>query len=141
MWFGSATGCPPTLTFISMQTNVTVEKSLPHSLEAERAVLGAILLDNALFDQTSQVLTTIDFYLENHRNIFSAMERLSSSARAIDSLTLREELQKRNELESMGGSRLYRLLAGRRSQSLQRDALCPHRQRKGPSPEIDPFCQ
>ena len=86
-----------------MQTNVTVEKSLPHSLEAERAVLGAILLDNALFDQTSQVLTTIDFYLENHRNIFSAMERLSSSARAIDSLTLREELQKRNELESMGG--------------------------------------
>jgi len=53
-----------------MQTDVTVEKSLPHSLEAERAVLGAILLDNALFDQTSQVLTTADFYLEHHRNIF-----------------------------------------------------------------------
>ncbi|MEE8461742.1 MAG: replicative DNA helicase [Acidobacteriota bacterium] len=86
-----------------MQTDVTVEKSLPHSLEAERAVLGAILLDNALFDQTSQVLTTADFYQENHRNIFSTMEHLSSGSRAIDSLTLREELQKRNELEAMGG--------------------------------------
>lgn len=86
-----------------MQTDVTVEKSLPHSLEAERAVLGAILLDNALFDQTAQVLTTADFYLENHRNIFSTMEHLSSGSRAIDSLTLREELQKRNELEAMGG--------------------------------------
>ena len=87
----------------SMQTDVTVEKSLPHSLEAERAVLGAILMDNALFDQTSQVLTTADFYLENHRNMFSTMEHLSSDARAIDSLTLREELKKRNELEAMGG--------------------------------------
>ena len=86
-----------------MQTDVTVEKGLPHSLEAERAVLGAILLDNALFDQTSQVLTTADFYLENHRNIFSTMEHLSSDSRAIDSLTLREELKKRNELEAMGG--------------------------------------
>ena len=86
-----------------MQTDVTVEKGLPHSLEAERAVLGAILLDNALFDQTSQVLTTADFYLENHQNIFSTMEHLSSHSRAIDSLTLREELQKRNELEAMGG--------------------------------------
>ncbi len=89
---------------VSMQTNVTVEKGLPHSLEAERAVLGAILLDNALFDQTSQVLTTADFYLENHRSIFSTMEHLSSDARAIDSLTLREELQKRKKLEAMGGA-------------------------------------
>ncbi len=81
-----------------------MEKSLPHSPEAERAVLGAILLENALFDQTSEMLTREDFYLENHRNIFSTMERLSSDTRAIDLLTLREELQKQNELEAVGGA-------------------------------------
>ena len=54
-----------------MKTNVALEKSLPHSSEAERAVLGAILLDNELFDQTSEILTKNDFYLESHRSIFS----------------------------------------------------------------------
>ena len=87
-----------------MPTDLTMEKSLPHSPEAERAVLGAILLENALFDQTSEMLTRDDFYLENHRNIFSTMERLSSDTRAIDLLTLREELQKQNELEAVGGA-------------------------------------
>ncbi len=86
-----------------MPTDLTIEKSLPHSPEAERAVLGAILLENTLFDQTSEMLTREDFYLENHRNIFSTMEHLSSATRAIDLLTLREELQKQNELEAVGG--------------------------------------
>ena len=86
-----------------MKTDTALEKSLPHSSEAERAVLGAVLLDNALFDQTSEILTTGDFYLEGHRSIFSTMERLSSDSRAIDSLTLREELQKENTLEVVGG--------------------------------------
>ena len=86
-----------------MTTNIALEKSLPHSSEAERAVLGAVLLDNELFDQTSEILTTGDFYLESHRDIFSTMERLSSDSRAIDSLTLREELQKNNSLETVGG--------------------------------------
>jgi len=86
-----------------MKTDIALEKSLPHNSEAERAVLGAILLDNALFDQTSEILTTGDFYLESHRNIFSTMERLASDSRAIDSLTLRDELQKENTLEAVGG--------------------------------------
>ena len=87
-----------------MPADLTIEKSLPHSPEAERAVLGAILLENTLFDQTSEMLTKEDFYLENHRSIFSTMERLSSNTRAIDLLTLREELQKQNELEAVGGA-------------------------------------
>ncbi|MEE8349080.1 MAG: replicative DNA helicase [Acidobacteriota bacterium] len=86
-----------------MKTDTPLGKSLPHNSEAERAVLGAVLLDNALLDQTSEILTTNDFYLESHRNIFSTMERLSSKTRAIDSLTLREELQKDNTLEAVGG--------------------------------------
>ncbi|MEE2839727.1 MAG: replicative DNA helicase [Acidobacteriota bacterium] len=86
-----------------MKTDVALEKSLPHSAEAERAVLGAVLLDNALFDQTSEILIPGDFYLESHRCIFSTMERLSSDSRVIDSLTLREELKKDNTLEAVGG--------------------------------------
>ncbi|MEE8160121.1 MAG: replicative DNA helicase [Acidobacteriota bacterium] len=84
--------------------DVSVEKSLPHSDEAERAVLGAVLLDNTLFDQASEILTTEDFYLDGHRKIFSRMLVLSSDSRAIDSLTLRQELQKRSDLESAGGA-------------------------------------
>ncbi|MDA2930845.1 replicative DNA helicase, partial [Acidobacteria bacterium AH-259-O06] len=86
-----------------MPTDATLEKSLPHSLEAERAVLGAILLENALYDQASEILNIYDFYLENHRKIFSTMQALSTDSRPIDSLTLREELQKRNEIEAVGG--------------------------------------
>ena len=86
-----------------MKTDVALEKSLPHSAEAERAVLGAVLLDNTLFDQTSEILIPGDFYLESHRCIFSTMERLSSDSRVIDSLTLREELKKDNTLGAVGG--------------------------------------
>lgn len=86
-----------------MLDDVTLEKSLPHSLDAERAVLGAILLDNRLYDQAAELLTDGDFYSDGHRRIFHKMELLSAGSRAIDSVTLREELQKTNELEGVGG--------------------------------------
>ncbi len=86
-----------------MQADVSLTKSLPHSLEAERAVLGAVLLDNQLFDQACEALTREDFYLESHRSIFARMESLSSRSLPIDSLTLGEELRKENELEAIGG--------------------------------------
>ena len=88
---------------VSIQTDLALEKTLPHSDEAERAVLGSILIDNLLFDQAFEILTIDDFYLEAHRIIFSVMQKLSSESRALDSLTLREEIQKRNQLESAGG--------------------------------------
>lgn len=85
------------------QAELALEKSLPHSLEAERAVLGALLLDNALFDQAAEILRPDDFYPDNHRRIYSRMESLYASARAVDLLTLKEELQKDGELETVGG--------------------------------------
>jgi len=87
-----------------MSDDVTLEKTLPHSLEAERAVLGAILLDNRLFDQAAEIISEGDFYTESHRKIFGRMEALSAQSRAIDSVTLREELVKSNDLESAGGT-------------------------------------
>lgn len=88
---------------VSIQTDLALEKTLPHSDEAERAVLGAILIDNSLFDQAGEMLSISDFYLEAHRILFAVMQELSSDSRAIDSLTLREELQKRSQLEASGG--------------------------------------
>jgi replicative DNA helicase len=87
-----------------MSQELALDRSLPHSLEAERAVLGAILLDNRLYDQAAELLTDGDFHSEAHRKIFVRMEELSSSARAIDSVTLREALQKENDLELVGGA-------------------------------------
>ncbi len=87
-----------------MSEELTLDRSLPHSLEAERAVLGAILLDNRLYDQAAELLTDSDFHSEAHRKIFIRMEELSSSARAIDSVTLREALQKEHDLEVVGGA-------------------------------------
>ncbi len=67
-------------------------------------MLGAILLDNRLYDQAAELLTEADFHSEAHQRIFVQMEQLSSSSRAIDSVTLREALQKDNALEVVGGA-------------------------------------
>ena len=87
----------------SPEVAVHLQKSLPHSLEAERAVLGAILLENSVFDQAAEILTESDFYLEGHQKIFSKMVALASVSKAMDLLMLREVLERDNQLESVGG--------------------------------------
>lgn len=81
----------------------SLEKTLPHSAEAERAVLGAVLLDNRVFDQAAELLVSEDFYLESHRRIFDTIVSLAGASRAIDILTLREELTRRTDMEAVGG--------------------------------------
>jgi replicative DNA helicase len=85
------------------QADVTLQKSMPHSLDAEKAVLGAILIDNSTFDQAAEALIPDDFYFEGHRRIFMGMLELSRSFKPIDTLTVAHELQKTNELEGLGG--------------------------------------
>ena len=80
-----------------------LQKSLPHSLEAERAVLGAVLLENSVFDQAAEILTEGDFYLESHQKIFYQMESMASGSKAMDLLTLRESLERDNDLDAVGG--------------------------------------
>jgi hypothetical protein len=68
--------------------NITFEKTLPNSVESERAVLGAIILNhNAIFPAT-EVLTAEDFYLEGHREIFRAMLALAEEETSIDLFAL-----------------------------------------------------
>jgi replicative DNA helicase len=84
--------------------DISLEKTLPNNLEAERSVLGAVLLDDKAFLSVFESLKPEDFYLDSHRKIFGRMVHLLSVSRPIDLITLKEELQKANELETAGGA-------------------------------------
>lgn len=86
-----------------MPADVTLEKGLPHNLEAERSILGAILLDNALLNQAIELLRAEDFYAGSHRLIFEQMLGLSEKGQAVDYITLAEELSRASQLENAGG--------------------------------------
>jgi len=79
------------------------ERSLPHNLEAERSVLGAILIHNDAFNLAAQVIDAGDFYRDAHRRIFTRMVTLSERGQAIDFVTLKEELARNAELDEVGG--------------------------------------
>ena len=70
----------------------TAERTLPHNLEAERSVLGAILVHNDAFNLAAQVIDSQDFYRDAHRRIFDRMVALNERHDAIDFVTLKEEL-------------------------------------------------
>ncbi|MCS6805318.1 MAG: replicative DNA helicase [Acidobacteriota bacterium] len=82
---------------------MTTERSLPHSIETERSILGAILIDNTTLHQALEILSRDDFYLDAHRRIFDKMVALFEKDRPIDPITLREELDRSGELEQVGG--------------------------------------
>src|ERR1700741_3482710 len=75
----------------------------PHNLEAERSVLGAILLHNDAFNSAAEVIDAADFYREEHRRIFDKMVKLAERGDAIDLVTLKEELGRSGDLEQVGG--------------------------------------
>lgn len=79
------------------------ERSLPNSSEAERAILGATLLDNGLISQAIEQLKPEDFYVPSHRRIFVAMIALFERGQEINPILIGEELKKENSLESVGG--------------------------------------
>jgi replicative DNA helicase len=76
--------------------------TLPANVEAERSILGAILLDNLAYNEAAEHLKPEDFSLDSHRRIFTRMVDLSESSRPIDMITLVEELDRRKELEAIG---------------------------------------
>jgi replicative DNA helicase len=75
---------------------------MPANVEAERSILGAILLDNFSFNQAAEHLHPEDFSLDSHRKIYARMVELAESSRPIDLITLSEELDRTKELESIG---------------------------------------
>ena len=81
----------------------TAERTLPHNLEAERSVLGAILLHNDAFNLAAELIDAEDFFRDAHRRIFDKMVRLAERGDAIDLVTLKEELGRAGELDEVGG--------------------------------------
>jgi replicative DNA helicase len=80
-----------------------VERTLPHNLEAERSVLGAILLRNEALNHAAEYIDAGDFFRDAHRVIFDKMVALSERGQAIDLVTLKEELARAGQLEQVGG--------------------------------------
>jgi replicative DNA helicase len=79
------------------------ERTLPHNLEAERSVLGAILVHNDAFNLAAQTIDSGDFYRDAHRRIFDKMVALNERHDAIDFVTLKEELARSGQLDEVGG--------------------------------------
>jgi hypothetical protein len=79
------------------------EETTPHNLEAERAVLGSVLIDNAILPQAAAVLQPQHFFRDAHRRLFHVMLTLASRHEAIDLVTLRATLGPR-ELAAVGGA-------------------------------------
>jgi replicative DNA helicase len=85
-----------------LATTDNLASSLPANVEAERSILGAILLDNLAYNQAAEHLRPDDFSLDSHRRIYSRMVDLAESSHPIDMITLIEELDRRKELEAVG---------------------------------------
>ena len=84
--------------------NVKTERALPHNLEVERSILGAILLDNQAFNSAAQIVTAEDFFGDSNAVIYAAMAALSERNAGIDPITVRAELERADTLDRAGGA-------------------------------------
>ena len=93
---------PDTATFpaSAQQDNLRVP---PHSVEAEQAVIGGLLLDNRAWEQIADRISEADFYRNDHRIIFSAIRNLEEKSEPFDAVTLSEWMQAHGQLEDAGG--------------------------------------
>ncbi len=88
----------------AQRADATADLKLPpHSLEAEQAVLGGLMLEEAAWDKIADVLTAEDFYRHDHRLIFQAVSELVAAQRPVDVVTVSEHLESQGRLEEAGG--------------------------------------
>lgn len=87
-----------------VESRSSEEQQLPHSIEAEQAVLGGLMLTNGSFDTVASVVTETDFFSQDHQLIFQTMRSLSAESKPLDVITLSETLQNTNKLEQVGGA-------------------------------------
>ena len=84
----------------------------PQNIEAEQAVLGAIFLEPSSLTVTSEILIPEDFYRSSHQKIFNVMLKLNDEGKAVDLITVTEELAAAKNLEEVGGVSYLSELAG-----------------------------
>ncbi len=81
-----------------------LEQQLPHSIEAEQAVLGGLMLSNSGFDAVASLISDKDFFANDHQLIFQTMRQLNAEQKPLDIITLSETLQNNRQLDQIGGS-------------------------------------
>jgi replicative DNA helicase len=81
----------------------SLDAGLPANIDAEKTILGSILLDNSFHSEAAEKLEADDFSLDSHRRIFLRMSELMNEQRAVDIVTLSHELSRYKEIESIGG--------------------------------------
>ena len=113
------------------------ERTLPHNLEAERSVLGAILLHNDAFNLAAEVIDSGDFFRDAHRRIFDKMVKLAERSDAIDLVTLKEELGRVRRARRGRRPGLHHGARRRRAALDERRALRADHQGEGDAPESD----
>ena len=84
-------------------SSFAIDTGLPSNVNAERMILGAILLENQALSEAEEKLTPDDFSLDSHRRIYQRMTELGGEGRAVDLVTLAHELSRYKEIESVGG--------------------------------------
>jgi len=84
-------------------TQFQVPEQLPHSADGERAILGAILIDNSLMAQAAEMLEVDSFYVESHKKIFGAMKGLHHAGSEINPIYVAEALRQDGQLHFVGG--------------------------------------
>ena len=88
---------------VKIDTERTIGKRLPASLDAERSVLAALLLNDETVNIAAEIIEAKDFYQPAHRLIYQAVTDIIASGQRIDLVTLQDELTKRGQLDSVGG--------------------------------------
>ena len=83
--------------------DLTLDSGLPANVDAEKTILGAILLDNAAHSEAAEKLESDDFSLDSHRRIFLRMSELMDAQHAVDIVTLANELTRYKEVDAVGG--------------------------------------
>ena len=122
-------------------TSPLAERTLPHSLDAEKSVLGAILIRNEAFNHAAELIDARDFFRDAHRRIFDKMVALSERGDPIDFVTLKEELSRSGELDEVGGPAYIASLADGVPRSRQRRVLRADRQGEVDAPQSDSLRQ
>ena len=83
--------------------NLALDAGLPANIDAEKTILGAILLDNTAHAEVAEALKADDFSLDSHRRIYLRMSELIDTGRAVDIVTLSNEMARFKEVEAVGG--------------------------------------
>jgi len=83
--------------------NLALDSGLPANVDAEKTILGAILLDNAAHSEAAEKIEADDFSLDSHRRIYLRISELMDAQRAVDIVTLANELTRNKEIEAVGG--------------------------------------